>query len=136
MAGPRTTLQGASRLRGSTCGKSQCPLLQTDHQVGGRKIAGIDKEKHISEVKGNSCRLPCPLQKCPAGKHEGSTKRDIGPRPLGSVWPLGHSVACFCCCKSSLNPPLLATHLPAPTLHAQLLQQSSPTNLELSLQTT
>lgn len=113
MAEPGTTLWGARQLRGSACKKNQCSLPQSDDLVGGRKIAGIDKEKHISEAKGDSCRLPCPSQKYPAGKHEGSTKRDIGPRPLGSAWPLGLPVACF----AAANPPQIYPYLQHIYLH-------------------
>lgn len=91
--------------------------------MGDRKIAGIDKEKHMSEVKSDSCCLSWTSQQCPARKHRGSTKRDTGSWPLGPVWPLGLSVAYF----AAANPPqsiLVATHLPAPScksiLHARL----------------
>lgn len=103
MAEPRTTLRGARQLRGPL--RKISVLCRT--ASGRQEIAGIDKEKHISEAKGDSCRQPCPSQKCPAGKHEGSTKRDIGPRPLGSPWPLGLPVACF----AAANPPQIHPYL-------------------------
>lgn len=144
MAEPRKTLQGTRQLWGPQAGRisvlSRRHQGQTTEWVGDRITAGIDKEKHISEVKSDSCWLSCPSQKCPAEKHEGSRKRDIGPRPLGPVWPLGLSVACF----AAANPPEIHSclqhvylHL-AVSLHCMhgLLQQPSPTNLQLFLQTT
>lgn len=127
MAEPRKTLQGTRQLWGPQAGRisvlSRRHQGQTTEWVGDRITAGIDKEKHISEVKSDSCRLSCPSQKCPAEKHEGSRKKGHWAKAFRSSLALGTFCCLFCCCKSSWNPFLFAARLPAPscksTLHAR-----------------